>query len=51
MEEKMKIVEWLYNNGYYFFGEKLSHFANRFDLKTLKSFQISFANRKGIEIK
>lgn len=48
MEKKMKIVKWLADNGYHFFGETLVHFALRFDLETLKAFKKCFANQKGI---
>ena len=48
MEKKMEIVRWLADNGYHFFGERLEHFANRFDLATLEAFKTAFANYKGI---
>ena len=48
MEKKMKIVKWLAENGYHFFGETLTHFALRFNLETLEAFKKCFANQKGI---
>ena len=49
MEKKMEMVEWLNNHGYFFFGETLEHFANRFDLKTLEIVKKGFAEFKGIK--
>lgn len=48
--EKMEIVLWLKEHGYKFFGERPDHFANRFDLDTLKEIQKSFTNAKNLKI-
>lgn len=45
---KMDLVHWLADNGYHFYGERLTHFANRFSKEELEMFVVGFANRKGL---
>ena len=46
MKEKIEIVERMVKKGYHLFDETPEHFASRFDLQTLKSFEKAFENYK-----
>lgn len=46
MKEKIEIVNRMVANGYHLFDETPEHFANRFDLPTLRVFEQAFDDHR-----